>query len=151
MSCTRALHSFSFDVFLPIWWAFMFDIHHHRKSACTIILSRKLSNACTLEHSRHLCKIRVAMVLDFSEVPRTLMQTTEFLIKLEGISTTFTTMLWTTKWWYVRQSYRWINPIIVQFCGWQADGKCTSVHSPSRNLSIDSLSRQVTLRRKSRI
>jgi hypothetical protein len=66
-------------------------IQHHQKSVCTIILSRKRSKASrTLEHSKHLCKIRVAMVL---EVPRILMQTAEFSIKLEGISTTVTTML----------------------------------------------------------
>jgi hypothetical protein len=43
--------------------------------------------AYTLEH---LCKIQVAMVLDFLEVPRTLMQTAEFSIKLEEISITIT-------------------------------------------------------------
>jgi hypothetical protein len=66
------------------WWIVV--AIHHRKSAGTIVLSRKPSNACTLEH---LCKIRVVMVL---EVPRTLMQTAEFSIRSEGISTTITTI-----------------------------------------------------------
>ena len=67
------------------WWIAV--AIHHWKSACTIILNRKPSNACTLEHL--LCKIRVMMVL---RVPQTLMQTAEFSIKLEGISTTISTI-----------------------------------------------------------
>jgi len=118
--CTRAAESsINFNAFpsTPIWWDFVVDCRCYppRKSACTIILSRKPSNACALEH---LCKIRVVMVLGFFEVSRTLMQASGLSIKLEEISTTIsnittiTTMPWMTKWWYVNPTSELIRSLL---------------------------------------